>query len=143
MPQLTADDTLRIATVFTGFAKIIADFRHAHVNELSDEDMAALRDRENSLRNTSDFYLDQGINKVLDDGASNTAALTRVSDLLKQDEAKLDSINKALQVAKILADLATGFATGNPATVASALQSAFETFKPPAADKSKTAGDPE
>jgi hypothetical protein len=136
MPQPNA--ALQIANVFREFAQQIEDYRHAHVNDLSDADMATLRNRETSLRNTSNDYLNQGINAVLDNGEANAAALTQIGDLLKRDQTKLNSINKAIEVAGILSELAMGFASGQPGTIASALQSAFEALKPAEPDKTKS-----
>jgi hypothetical protein len=139
MPQLTAEEALQIGNVFAGFAKLTEDYRFAHAAELSETDMATLRERENAFLKTSNDYLDQGMNKILDDGAGNAEALGKIGDLLKQDQAKLDSINEALEFTKDLADLATGFATGNPETIASSLQAVFSELKESSSDKTKSA----
>lgn len=139
MPKITPDQAMQIAQSFSGFARAVEDFRFNHMNDLTDIQESALRNAETSLRKTSDDFLDMGVNAVLDDAQGAIDGLGKVTTLLNKDLTTLTTINTALQIAGSLLQLATGFATMNPAGITSGiastvgvLQSVAEPPKPPA-----------
>lgn len=132
MPNLTKDQALQIAQMFSGFAQAVEDYRFAHLSELSDFQVTSLRNVESQLRRTSDDFIDEGMNHAIDDAATALTSLGEVTGLLRSDLAKLADINRALQVVTGLVQLGAAFATGSPAGIASALQSTFEALRPPA-----------
>ena len=128
MPQLTKDEALQIAQAFASFAKTVENYRFAHFRDLTDLQEASLRNVENTLRTTSNNFLDLGINLALDDVQGALDSLGGITTKLNEDLTRLTNIDKALQAVGALVQLGTAFATGQPAAIAGALKNTFDTL---------------
>jgi hypothetical protein len=65
MPNLTQDQALQIAQSFARFASTVENYRFDHFDNLTDLQEGSLRSVEQSLRTTSNNFLDLGINLSL------------------------------------------------------------------------------
>ena len=132
MPNLTNDESLRIAQMFRGFATAVDDYRFAHLAELTDSQASGLQKDASTLRKTAGDFVDQGINRAIDDVQAALAGLGQVTDMLKSNLEKLGAIDRALGVVTSLVQLGAAFATGNPGGIASALASTVSALQPAA-----------
>ncbi len=130
MPNPNQNQSLQIAQAFEGFANTVSSYRFAHFANLSEQQLADLIDFEAALRKTSNHFLNVGVNLLLDNVQNALDGLGKITTLLNNDLKTLADINKAIQVAGVVVQLGTAFATANPAGIASALESAITSLSP-------------
>ncbi len=130
MQNPTQGQVLQLAQAFSGFAKAVADYRFAQFDNLTDAQVANLQNAEDALRSASLNLANIGINLALDSVQGALDGLSAITGVLKKDLAKIADINKALQVVAVLFQLGTAVATGNPAGIAGAIQSAVTALAP-------------
>jgi len=133
MPNPTQNQALQIAQAFASFATSVENYRFEHFANLTELQQASFLNIEGSLRNTSNDFLNMGINLVLDNVQNALDGLGQITTLLNNDLKVLADINKAIQVVGVLVQLGTAFATANPAGIVSALGSAVTTLTAAAA----------
>ncbi len=128
MPNATQNQALQIAQAFAGFATSVENYRFAHFAALTALQQANLLNLEGALRNTSNNFLNMGINLILDNVQNAVDGLGQVTTLMNKDLKVLADINKAIHVVGVLVQLGTAFATANPAGIAAAIGSAVTTL---------------
>jgi hypothetical protein len=130
MQNPTQAQVLQLAQAFSGFARAVGDYRFAQFDNLTDAQVTSLQNAEDALRSASLNLANIGINLALDNVHGALDGLGAITGVLKNDLAKIADINKALQVVAVLFQLGTAVATGNPAGIAGAIQSAVTALTP-------------
>jgi len=128
MPSLTQDQALQIARSFARFASTVENYRFDRYDNLTELQEGRHRSVEQSLRTTSNSFLDLGINLSLGNVQGALDSLGQITTTLNEDLAHLNDVNKALQVVGVLVQLGTAFATANPEAIASALKASVDTL---------------
>ena len=122
MPQLTQDQTREIAEDLFQVANAVGDFRFAHFDELTPDHRAVLSGLQQQLSNQSNHFTTLAIQLTLDDLEPTLARIAVVTREVNRAVTTLNSIRKVINIATSFVALGAAIASGNPGTIASALE---------------------
>ncbi len=126
MPQLTQDQARALAEGFLAVSKAVGDFRLANFSLLTPDQQAALRDLQQQLSNQSLHFTAVAIQITLDDLQGTLERIGQVTAQVNQAVTNLNDIRRVITVATSFVGLGAAIASGNPGTIATAVQGTIQ-----------------
>ena len=122
MSTLTAQQASDLSNHFLQLAQSINDFRFNHWNQLNEPQRTHLENLQNNLLTQGEDILAQSTTLVMNDVAISLAQISNVCNQIHGTIATLNNIQKGINVAAALVQLAGVILSKNPQSIGQAIQ---------------------
>lgn len=126
MSKLTQDQARALADGFFEISKAVGDYRFAHFDDLEPDQLNALHSLQQQLSNQSNHFTAVAIEITLDDLQPALDRIGHITVEVNKAVKTLNDIRRVITIATNMVTLGAAIASGNPTTIASAIQDAMQ-----------------
>ena len=122
MSKLTQDQARTLAEDFFEISKAVGDYRFAHFDDLTLDQLNALHSLQQQLSNQSNHFTAVAIEITLDDLQPTLDRINQITEQVNKAITTLNDIRRVVTIATSIVSLGAAIAAGSPATIAAAIQ---------------------
>src|SRR5678815_5001867 len=126
MSKLTQDQARALAEDFFEISKAVGDYRFAHFDDLTPDQLNALHSLQQQLSNQSNHFTAVAIEITLEDLQPTLDRINQITGQVNNAVTTLNDIRRVITIATSIVSLGAAIASGSPATIASAIQDAVQ-----------------
>jgi hypothetical protein len=126
MSKLTQDQARTLADGFFEISKAVGDYRFAHFDDLEPDQLNVLHSLQQQLSNQSNHFTALAIEITLDDLQAALDRIGHITGEVSKTVTTLNDVRRVIAIATNMVTLGAAVASGNPATIASAIQDVMQ-----------------
>jgi hypothetical protein len=129
MSTLTQAQARSLAEDFFEISKAVGDYRFAHFDDLTPDQLNALHRLQQQLSNQSNHFTAVAIEITLDDLQPTLARINQITGQVTTAVTTLNDIRRVISIATSIVSLGAAIASGSPATIAAAIQDTVQSVQ--------------
>jgi hypothetical protein len=129
MSTLTQAQARSLAEDFFEISKAVGDYRFAHFDDLTPDQLNALHSLQQQLSNQSNHFTAVAIEITLDDLQPTLARINQITGQVTTAVTTLNDIRRVISIATSIVSLGAAIASGSPATIAAAIQDTVQSVQ--------------
>jgi DNA-binding FrmR family transcriptional regulator len=129
MSTLTQAQARSLAEDFFEISKAVGDYRFAHFDDLTPDQLNALHSLQQQLSNQSNHFTAVAIEITLDDLQPTLARINQITGQVTTAVTTLNDIRRVISIATSIVSLGAALASGSPATIAAAIQDTVQSVQ--------------
>jgi DNA-binding FrmR family transcriptional regulator len=127
MSTLTQAQARSLAEDFFEISKAVGDYRFAHFDDLTPDQLNALHSLQQQLSNQSNHFT--AVEITLDDLQPTLARINQITGQVTTAVTTLNDIRRVISIATSIVSLGAALASGSPATIAAAIQDTVQSVQ--------------